>query len=196
MKDYRAKLETGKFYHIFNHAVGNRLLFQKDENYKFFLKKFEKYISPVASVYAYCLIPNHFHILSRINEIYPNGSPITNPSKHFKDLFSSYTQAFNRFMGTRGSLFEPRFKRRIITSETDLLNTLLYIHLNPLKHNLTKKLFEWDYSSFNIILNNEESFINREAVIQMFDDPENFIFVHEKRARAKNYYTGVSDMET
>lgn len=195
MKNYREQLETGKFYHIFNHAVSNRKLFKNDENFDFFLTKFKKYVSPIATTYAYCLIPNHFHFLLQINEKYSSGTTITNPSNHFKDLFSSYTQAYNKFNREKGSLFEPRFKRRLITSENDLRNTLLYIHLNPLKHNLTKLMNEWNYSSYNQILSNKESLVEREEVIKLFDDLENFTFVHKQQASLRNYDFGIEDLD-
>ena len=195
MKNYRVNLEVGKFYHIFNHAVSNRRLFKNEENFEFFLTKCSKYISPITTTYAYCLIPNHFHFLIQINEAYQDGSPISNPSKHFKDLFSSYTQAFNKFNGERGSLFEPRFKRRLIGSKKDLRNTLLYIHLNPLKHKLVKQLLEWKHSSYNDILNNQESLVKREEAIQLFDDLENFIYVHKQQIAMKNYDFGFGDLD-
>lgn len=59
-------METEKFYHIYNHANGNENLFIEEENYHFFLQQWDKYISPIADTYAYCLIPNHIHFLIRI----------------------------------------------------------------------------------------------------------------------------------
>ncbi len=59
-------MESDKFYHIFNHANGRENLFEEDENYRYFLQQCEKYISPIAETYAYCLMPNHIHFLIRI----------------------------------------------------------------------------------------------------------------------------------
>lgn len=53
-------------YHIFNHANGFENIFTKDENYRFFLDKYKQYITPIAETYAYCLLPNHFHLVVRI----------------------------------------------------------------------------------------------------------------------------------
>lgn len=60
------KLIPNQSYHIFNHANGFENIFTEDENYRFFLEKYEKYISPIAETYAYCLLPNHFHLVIRI----------------------------------------------------------------------------------------------------------------------------------
>ena len=65
---YFIPLEHGNFYHIFNHAVGSEKLFKNDENYIYFLKKFKEYISPIASIFSYVLIPNHFHFLIEIKD--------------------------------------------------------------------------------------------------------------------------------
>lgn len=59
-------LIPGNYYHIFNHAVGNELLFRENRNYHFFLEKIEKWITPVGNLLAYCLMPNHFHLLLQI----------------------------------------------------------------------------------------------------------------------------------
>src|SRR5438045_1473966 len=61
-------LEAGGVYHIYNHAVGSDNLFREEENYLFFLRKFESRILPVADILAYCLMPNHFHFVLRIRE--------------------------------------------------------------------------------------------------------------------------------
>jgi REP element-mobilizing transposase RayT len=55
-------------YHIFNHANGFENVFCEEENYRFFLEKYRLYISPVAETFAYCLMPNHFHLVVRIRK--------------------------------------------------------------------------------------------------------------------------------
>jgi len=60
------KLIPNQSYHIFNHANGFENIFTEDENYRFFLDKYTQYILPIAETYAYCLMPNHFHLVVRI----------------------------------------------------------------------------------------------------------------------------------
>ena len=62
------RLICGETYHIYNKTVGGELLFRTDIDYGFFLKKMERFILPVAAIYAYCLLPNHFHIMLKIKE--------------------------------------------------------------------------------------------------------------------------------
>ena len=60
------KLVPNKTYHIFNHANGFENIITENENYRFFLDKYKQYILPIAETYAYCLLPNHFHLVVRI----------------------------------------------------------------------------------------------------------------------------------
>jgi putative transposase len=55
-------------YHIYNRANGFENLFYQDENYRFFLQQWDKYIRPIADTLCYCLMPNHFHFMVRIRE--------------------------------------------------------------------------------------------------------------------------------
>jgi hypothetical protein len=58
--------EPDRYYHIYNHANGNENLFVEGDNYKWFLRQYHTYISPIADTYAYCLMPNHFHFLIKL----------------------------------------------------------------------------------------------------------------------------------
>jgi putative transposase len=53
-------------YHVYTHANGFENLFNSEENYRFFLKKYAHHIIPIAETYAYCLMPNHIHFMIRI----------------------------------------------------------------------------------------------------------------------------------
>ena len=62
------KLINGKFYHIYNRGNNSENLFREPRNYQHFLDLYDRYIRPVAETYAWCLMPNHFHLLVRIRE--------------------------------------------------------------------------------------------------------------------------------
>jgi len=62
------QLEPGCFYHIYNHANGSDNLFREEENYYYFMRKWNKYIHPIADTVAYCLMPNHFHLLVKVKD--------------------------------------------------------------------------------------------------------------------------------
>ena len=180
-------LETDKHYHIFNRANGNETIFLGEDNYLFFLNKYIKHISPICDTFCYCLMPNHFHFLIRIkNEIeieqLENFKNTKNTcgflSKQFSNLFSSYTQAFNKQQGRKGSLFMRPFKRKEINSETYFRNLVYYIHLNPVEAGFCDNPKDWKYSSFNALITEKPTFLIQTEVLNYFDDLENFMYVH------------------
>ena len=156
-------------FHIYNHANGFENIFKEAENYRFFLEKYKLHISPIAETYAYCLMPNHFHLVVRIRKrevieslirnknisLEENTSKVLNfgsvtnneiekfLSKQFANLFSSYTQSFNKVYHRMGSLFIKNFKREPITDRTHFLNAVVYTHRNPIHHGFCKSFDEW-----------------------------------------------------
>lgn len=192
------------FYHTYNRANGNEKLFLTEDNYYYFLKQFTKYITPIANIYAYCLIPNHFHFVVKIKpeeklksffkDKLSKGSKASNEkdlqgfqnlggliSQQFSNFFNSYSKAFNKMYNRTGSLFVPNFKKKIITDEIYLQQVILYVHLNPIKHKVSKAFSNYPYSSYSSILSNKLILIKRNEVISLFDDEDNFKFVHEEQ---------------
>jgi len=102
-------------------------------------------------------------------------------SNSFKKFFTSYTNSFNKVYLKRGSLFQPRFKRRLIENETQLLNTIIYIHNNPVIHGFVAKTADWPYSSYKkIIGKNNPEWLKSNEVLDLFNDLSNFIFCHNR----------------
>jgi len=58
---YHAPFAEGHFYHIFNRGNNKQTIFFKQENYRYFLVKFDEYMCDFLEVYGFCLLPNHFH---------------------------------------------------------------------------------------------------------------------------------------
>jgi REP element-mobilizing transposase RayT len=66
MKSKTGHITPEAFYHVYNRAHGDEQLFRSEDNYYFFLRRYKKYIEPIADTFCYCLMPNHFHLLVRI----------------------------------------------------------------------------------------------------------------------------------
>ena len=184
------EIEEGYFYHIYNRGNNSEKIFFSEENYAYFLKLLTKYIFPVADIYAYCLLNNHFHILVRIkekNEIEINKlkfSTVEKPkevsaSRQFSHFLNAYSQAVNKKYARTGSLFEKRFERKRISDNHYLRQVILYINTNPLKHNLVEKPKDYKWSSYNSHISNAKTKLKRKEVIELFDDVENFVWSHK-----------------
>ena len=66
---YHTKFEEGKFYHVYNRSVDKKVMFRNADNYRYFLVKYDQYLSGVVDTYAYCLLGNHFHLLVRVQDL-------------------------------------------------------------------------------------------------------------------------------
>jgi len=167
------QLEYGNFYHLYNHGVGKRNLFEKPENYEYFLALYDKYISPIAETYAWVLMPNHFHLLVRIKE--------DSASLQFSKLFNSYAQAYNKYHQTHGALFERPFKRKLIHSNEYLRQVILYIHNNPVHHGFCSHPIEYPWSSYLTCISVKPTRLKREMVMGWFDSEANFKYQHNAK---------------
>jgi putative transposase len=185
-------LLPSSYYHIYNHANGAENLFREEENYRFFLEKYNFHVSPVAETLAYCLMPNHFHLLIKIRDektlltAFPKFKTLEKLaaanylSKQFSNLFSSYTQAYNKKYKRMGSLFMKNFKRGVVTTDSYFSKIIHYIHANPVHHGFVKYMADWRWSSYNSFLSADATRINREEVLNWFGSKEAFIQFHQQ----------------
>lgn len=187
------------YYHIYNRANGSENLFRKPENYRYFLQQWEKYITPVAATLAYCLMPNHFHVLVKIkdeNDLeeyfkikykktnltgFKNLSGLL--SRQFSNLFNAYSKAYNKMYERNGSLFQRPFKSKEITSDEYLTNIIFYIHHNPVHHGFTTTLVAWPYSSYPALISGKPSNLQSKAVYDWFGGKEQFRIFHNQEIK-------------
>jgi len=84
------------------------------------------------TVYAWCLMPNHFHLLVRTGRV-----PL---SQVMRRLLTGYATAFNLRHGRAGHLFQNRYKSILVEEEPYFLQLVRYIHLNPLRGGVVQDL--------------------------------------------------------
>ena len=166
-----------RYYHIYNRGNNKQSIFFEEKNYAYFINLMIKYLIPVANIYAYCLIKNHFHILVKTR----NNIPDVKISKAFSNLFNAYAKAINKAYNRSGSLFQDRFKRKIIENEEYLKTLILYIHLNPKNHKIIEDFRNYRHSSYLTIIATEDSFLSTNEVLSFFNDRSNFSSVHYER---------------
>jgi putative transposase len=186
-------LTTGHFYHIYNRGNNRETIFREPENYRFFLQQYIKYIQPVAATHAYCLLPNHFHLLVYIRTKDEQQQwhqscqlleswQLLEPRLAFKNLFISYSMSYNRRYDRTGSLFQKPFKRKRIDSDRYLVTLLIYIHQNPQLHGLVDDFRVWPWSSYSAHLSDRPTKIQREEVLDWFGNRADFAKAHSDAA--------------
>ena len=144
---------NGEFYHCFNRGVDKREIFIDAKDFHYFLtvldlfnqlpsrgdlshykqdrrNKIQKSESPIVSAIAYCLNPNHFHLLLR-QEV-EDGI-----SKYLQKISTGYTMYFNKKYKRSGSLFQGKFKSVHVTKDTQLKHLFAYVTSNNLIHDIS-----------------------------------------------------------
>ena len=175
-------LQSGSFYHIYNHANGFELLFRERTNYLYFLQKWKKYINPFADTIAYCLMPNHFHFIIHMKDLQgveDLGGLTFNPSQQFSNLFNCYTKAYNKMYYRMGSLFKQNFQRKIVCNEYYLKYLVAYIHLNPVKHKYCNDKTEWEFSSIHEFHSEKVEWVNSSISNKLFFDQQDLSLWHQ-----------------
>ena len=149
-------LQPKTLYHVYNRGNNKQKIFFQAKNYDYFKKKACLELGDQIYFMAFCLMPNHFHFL-----IYTKSD--FEPKKFssgLRTLLSSYTRAINKQESTTGSLFQQNTKFKQIDSDEYSQICLHYIHQNPLKSRLVKKMEDWPHHSFNEYWKNEEGLCN------------------------------------
>jgi len=173
--------EAGQYYHVYNRGNNYENIFVEEKNYSYFLQKIKEYILPVADIYAYCLLKNHFHVVLRIKDEIDLSEKFKNKIHlPFSNLFNSYSKSINKAYGRAGSLFQEHLQRNRIENEEYLKQLIIYVHLNPVKHKFTASFESYLHSSYRSYLSTKSSNIDREFILELFNDLENFKFYHDE----------------
>lgn len=180
-------LVNGQIYHVFNRGVEKRRIYDDRLDYKRFVKiiqyyslkgpkpKFSHFYAPqqtsldlsqkIAEIIAYCLMPNHFHLLVRQTQ--DNGV-----SEFISKVSNSYTKYYNTRYDRIGPLLQGQFKAVLVESDGQLMHLSRYIHLNPIVSLLVKDLENYEWSSYKEYLGLNLGFCSTNQVIDFFKEPE------------------------
>lgn len=181
----------GNYYHIYNRANNSMRLFYTERNYNLFLRLLINNLTDYCEILAYCLIPNHFHIMIRttdklkveeegkIREITDLEVIGERVSEQFRKMFIFYAQTIKIQEDIKGSIFQKPFKRVLIENEKQFLSTIFYIHYNPAKHEVQEDFRTFRYSSYIGLTTTYKTNLSREHVIKIFGDVHSFINYHE-----------------
>lgn len=140
------------FYHVFNRGINKQRIFIDTDDYRFFLNKLKKLKNKYDfSIYAVCLMPNHFHISIQTRK--------DSISKIMSSLTTSYSMYFNRKYTHFGPVFQNRFKSILIENDSYFMTLSRYIYLNPVKAGLVTDPILYPYSSLKEMLGNTPPYL-------------------------------------
>jgi putative transposase len=128
-------------YHVINRGNGGQVVFQKDKDYEVFVSLLkEAKIRYAVKVFAYCLMPTHFHMV-----VMPHQSE--DLSKLMQWILTSHVRRFHKHYGTSGHIWQGRYKSFLIQKDRHLLTVLKYVESNPLRAGLVSSARSWSWSS-------------------------------------------------
>ncbi len=178
--------EADCFYHVVNHAVGNENLFRNDDNFRYFLSRYEHHTASVFDTYAYCLMPNHFHLLVRVksaNELKSHAQYKGDIHKlvmqRISNLLNGYAKAYNIRFERKGALFIDFTKRFWVDTNSYFTSAIAYIHQNPVHHGFVQDKADWRYSSYLAHLSEKNTKLKREEVLSWFGNRQSYLQFHE-----------------
>ena len=180
---------AGQYYHVYNRGVNRQQIFSDKDNYDFLLRRIRQFLLDYELTFiAYCLMPNHYHFLIRVDSD-------DKLSPFIQRLFNSYTQAYNRQQKRSGTLFESRAKSKLVPEDKYLLHLVRYIHLNPVQAGLVENPGDWPYSNYLVWAGHRRGkLFDPDLIIDFFSDPaeyEDFVLseIPSKLERRLRKYT-------
>jgi len=171
-------LKDNTLYHIYNQGNNRQKIFFSRENYLFFLKKIKLYIIPHADILAWCLMPNHFHLMVFIHslEISVSDQPgttinsgnVRNMNDSIGLILRTYTRAFNKQKKRSGSLFKTHTQAEAISGIKGITPSY---YITSREEELDKQIPEEEYPQicFNYIHDNL-------VMAKLVQQPENWEF--------------------
>ena len=189
----------GEIYHIFNRSIARQPIFNSTRNneraldllsyyqranpplryshfnrltqdaqnlYKQKLTLLPKHVS----IFSFCLMPNHFHLL--VKELLPNG---------IKTFMSNFQNGYAKYINLKenrsGSLFQAMFKAVLIETDEQFTHVGRYIHINPLTSFIlrnSEELYTYRWSSFADYNSDANLFIDKNFMLEMFPSLKKF----------------------
>jgi len=128
------------WHHVMNRARRGQDFFVDKADYQQFIDLLQETTDLFnVNVAAYCLMPTHYHLMLQ--------TPDANLSRCMRHLNGVYTQRYNVSHSCDGTLFRGRYKSILVDADNYVLQLVRYIHRNPLKAGLVKRLDQYVWSS-------------------------------------------------
>ena len=167
------------YYHAYNRGSSKQTIFHYNDDYVVFLNLLKRHLSPEPQrdkknreymwlhndieLLAYCLMPNHFHLL-----VYQRDEQAL--SKLLKQVSMSYVTYYNKKYSRIGPLFQDVYKASLIQNDAYLHHISRYIHLNP------KNYMDWKFSSLPSYIGAKQAeWLKPERMLDLFESKQAYL---------------------
>src|SRR6266571_1814223 len=166
MRKPRVEIQCG-LYHIISRGNYRQLIFGSDDDYRKFLLQLANQKAKLPFyLYAYCLMPNHIHLLVERQQ--------DSISRIMQRLLTAYSQHHNRKYRKSGHLLQGRYKAILCQSDQYLAELVRYIHLNPVRAKMVRRAQDFPYSSHRAYMGLDEAWlVDAELVLRHFGARKN-----------------------
>jgi REP element-mobilizing transposase RayT len=170
----------GAVYHAISRGNNRRAVFEDAVARRVFLEILDELANQLHWVgYAYCVMPNHVHLVV--------GTEEANISEGMQQLLSRYARFQNRQETRTGHVFGGRFRSYLVEDDAYLFAAIRYVLRNPVAAGLVRHAGDWDASSFRATVNSDDrpGFLHPEETLGLFHRNPNYArhildaFVHE-----------------
>ena len=161
MRKPRLEIQGG-LYHIITRGNNRQLIFGSDDDRrKFLLQLAHQKARLPFYLYAYCLMPNHIHLLIERQD--------DSISRIMQRLLTAYSQYHNRKHRKSGHLLQGRYKAILCQTDQYLAEVVRYIHLNPVRAKMVRRPQDFPYSSHRAYLGLDAAWlVDVEPVLRHF----------------------------
>ena len=168
----------GALYHVFSRGNNQQDIFFTDDDRYVFLdtlgqmsKRFD------IDIFAYILMDTHYHLLLR--------TPKGNLSRSMQWLGTAYTRRFNLSHFQSGHLFQGRYKSILVENDAYLMQLSFYIHKNPLRAGMVKRLIDYRWSSYRAYAYNRRhaKWLNKDLILSQIHGADRHQQYREKAQR-------------
>lgn len=176
-RPWRIEFE-GALYHVLSRGNEHQDIFRDNEDRVSFLNCLGEMSARFETdIFAYVLMGNHYHILLRTNQ--------ANLSRAMQWMGATYTRRFNNRHFRSGHLFQGRFKSIIVQNDAYLMQLSCYIHRNPLRAGIVKRLVDYTWSSYPAYAygKGHPKWLNLDVILSQFGTQERHRLYREKVQR-------------
>jgi putative transposase len=137
----------GIAYHVMNRTWGNLVLFEDPADYEAFERVLAEAVDrpPGMRICAYCLMPNHFHLV-----LWPRADGQLSQFMQWLSMTHAQRWHAHRHTGGRGHLYQSRFQSFPIQEDGHFVSVCRYVERNPLRANLVAQAQDWRWSSLAV----------------------------------------------
>ncbi|QZY55562.1 REP-associated tyrosine transposase [Crassaminicella profunda] len=170
----------GGVYHVIQRGNNKEYIFRKKEEKTYLLNMIEEYRDRMGfEIYAFVFMDNHYHVVMKTLK-----EPLHKIMHRINNRYSKY---YNYKNGRTGHVFENRYKGILVKDDRYLLSLIRYVHQNPVRAKMCKRVKDYEWSSDLYYRNHTQNeIVDIDFVLDIFS---------ENRKEAIKLYESFMDME-